>query len=88
VRQILDRERVIAAEQDAEGCILMTIHKSKAKEFDGVVLVEGAFSGAFFDTQWEKPPYDRSRRLLRVGITCARTLVTIVRPHDAMPLVS
>jgi DNA helicase-2/ATP-dependent DNA helicase PcrA len=88
VRQILERERLIAAEHDPEGCILMTLHKSKGKEFDGVVMVEGAFSGSFFDTKWEKPPYERSRRLLRVSITRARTLVMIVRPHDAVALTS
>jgi DNA helicase-2/ATP-dependent DNA helicase PcrA len=88
VRRILERERLIGADQFPEGCILMTMHKSKGKEFDGVVLVEGRFSGAFFDTKSEKPPYERSRRLLRVGITRARTLVTIVRPHDAMELTS
>lgn len=87
VRQILERERLIAADQDPVGCILMTIHKSKGKEFDGVVLVEGAYSGFFFDTE-EKPPHERSRRLLRVGITRARTIVRIVRPVGAMPLTS
>jgi len=26
--------------------MLMTIHKSKGKEFDGVVMVEGAYKGS------------------------------------------
>lgn len=86
VRRNLERERIIAAEQDHRGCILMTMHKSKGKEFDGVVLVEGRFSGPFLDTNREKPPYERSRRLLRVAITRARVLVMVVRPHDAEPL--
>jgi DNA helicase-2/ATP-dependent DNA helicase PcrA len=88
VRQILERERLIAAERDPEGCILMTMHKSKGKEFDGVVIVEGAFLATFFDTKREKPPYEHSRRLLRVSITRARSLVMIVRPDDADPLTS
>src|SRR5690349_11544993 len=70
------------------GRILMTIHKSKGKEFDRVGLVEGRFSGAFFDTESEKPPFERSKRLLRVGITRARALVILIRPHDAMELTS
>ncbi|MDR3567258.1 MAG: 3'-5' exonuclease [Syntrophobacteraceae bacterium] len=81
VRRVLERERIIAAEQDHRGCILMTMHKSKGKEFDGVVLVEGRFSGSFFNTKWESPPYERSRRLLRVAITRARTLVWMMVWH-------
>jgi DNA helicase II / ATP-dependent DNA helicase PcrA len=64
----------------------MNIHKAKGKEFDGVVLVEGAYKAAFFDER-EKPLYPQSRRLLRVGITRARALVTIIRLNGARPLV-
>lgn len=87
VRRILEQERLIAAERDPEGCVLMNIHKSKGKEFDGVVLVEGAFKSSFFDERNENSPFERSRRLLRVGLTRARALVTIVRPRQARPLV-
>ncbi len=87
VRKVLDRERLLAADRDPRGCVLMTIHKSKGKEFDAVVLVEGAFSSPFFDKSRETPPFERSRRLLRVGITRARYLVTIVRPINSIPLV-
>ncbi len=86
VKSILEQERLIAADRDPEGCILMNIHKAKGKEFDGVVLVEGAYKATFFDEQ-EKPLYPQSRRLLRVGITRARTLVTIIRPNGARALV-
>ena len=65
----------------------MTMHKSKGKEFDGAVLVEGSFAGIFFDANREEPPFERSRRLLRVAITRARTHVTIVRPNGATPFV-
>jgi DNA helicase II / ATP-dependent DNA helicase PcrA len=87
VRRILEQERLIAAERDPRGCILMNMHKAKGKEFDGVVLVEGSFKSGFFDERTEQPPFERSRRLLRVGLTRARTLVTIVRPQKARPLV-
>jgi DNA helicase-2/ATP-dependent DNA helicase PcrA len=90
VKRILEQERLIAAERDSQsGCILMNMHKAKGKgkEFDGVVLVEGAFKSGFFDERTEQPPFERSRRLLRVGLTRARTLVTIVRPQNARPLV-
>jgi DNA helicase II / ATP-dependent DNA helicase PcrA len=87
VKRILEQERLIAVERDAQGCILMNMHKSKGKEFDGVVLVEGAFKSGFFNERAERPPFEPSRRLLRVGLTRARTLVMIVRPHNARPLV-
>jgi DNA helicase II / ATP-dependent DNA helicase PcrA len=87
VKRILDRERLLAADRDPQGCVLMTIHKVKGKEFDGVVLVEGLFESPFLDVKREDPPYQRSRRLLRVGVTRARSQVTIVRPHGAMTLV-
>jgi DNA helicase-2/ATP-dependent DNA helicase PcrA len=87
VKRILNQEKLIAADRDPEGCILMNIHKAKGKEFDGVVMVEGAFKSGFFNTRREPPPYEPSRRLLRVRLTRARTLVTLVRPQRAMPLV-
>ncbi len=67
----------------------MNMHKAKGKgkEFDGVVLVEGAFKSGFFDERTEKPPFERSRRLLQVALTRARTLVTIIPPQNARPLV-
>jgi DNA helicase-2/ATP-dependent DNA helicase PcrA len=87
VRRILEQQRLTAAERDPQGCVLMNMHKAKGKEFDGVVLVEGSFKSSFFDERTEQAPFDRSRRLLRVGLTRARTLVTIVRPQNARPLV-
>ena len=85
VKRTLDRERLLSADRDPEGCVLMTMHKSKGKEFDGVVMIEGPFEAPFFNLR-EAPPYEESRRLLRVGITRARRLVTIVRPKACMPL--
>jgi len=86
VRRTLEQERLVAGERDPQGCVLMNMHKAKGKEFDGVVLVEGAFKSSFFENH-EPPPHQRSRRLLRVGITRARTLVVIVRPQNARALV-
>jgi DNA helicase-2/ATP-dependent DNA helicase PcrA len=87
VKRILDQEKLIAADRDPEGCILMNMYKAKGKEFDGVVLVEGAYKSGFFNIGREAPPYEPSRRLLRVALTRARTLVTLVRPQNARPLV-
>jgi len=85
VKRVLDQERLISAEQDPKGVLVMNIHKSKGKEFDGVILVEGAFKSFFFD-RTEKAPFPQSRRLLRVAITRARTRVAIVRPANSEAL--
>lgn len=85
VELALDRQAIMSADREPSGCILMSIHKSKGKEFDGVILVEGAHSSPFLDGR-EQPPHPASRRLLRVGITRARTLVRLVRPYNAPPL--
>lgn len=86
IKRTLDRERLLAAERESRGCILMTMHKSKGKEFDGVILVEGRYKSPFLSPA-DGPHFDRSRRLLRVAITRARHVVTMVRPEGARPLV-
>jgi DNA helicase-2/ATP-dependent DNA helicase PcrA len=85
VELALDRQVLMSGDREPSGCVLMSIHKSKGKEFDGVILVEGAHASPFLDSR-EKPPHPASRRLLRVGITRARALVRLVRPHDAVHL--
>lgn len=56
IRCTLDRERLVSAEREPRGCVLMTMHKSKGKEFDGVVLVEGKYRSPFFSSAVEPPP--------------------------------
>lgn len=87
VRRAIDRATLLSVRSDPQGVVLMTMHKSKGKEFDGVVLVEGAHASPFLNSNREAPPYHESRRLLRVGITRARSLVVILRPNDTLPLV-
>ncbi len=86
VRRALDMRQVMDVHSEPSGVNLMTLHKSKGKEFDGVVLVEGAYRSKFFDDVRESPPYDASRRLLRVGITRARRRAVLVRPRGALRL--
>jgi DNA helicase-2/ATP-dependent DNA helicase PcrA len=86
VRRALDMRQVMDVQLEPSGVNLMTLHKSKGKEFDGVVIVEGAYRSKFFDDVHEFPPYEASRRLLRVGITRARRRVVLVRPQGALPL--
>lgn len=86
VRRTLEARQLISANTEPSGVLLMTMHKSKGKEFDGVVIVEGQYSGVFFDSSRESTPFDASRRLLRVAITRARHRVCIIRPQGARAL--
>jgi len=81
-----DRVKLIGLERDPKGVSLMTLHKSKGKEFDGVVMIEGMYSSPFL-LKREAPDFAPSRRLLRVGITRARSFVLLVRPRTARPLI-
>jgi len=85
VQQALDRQLLMSTEREPSGCILMSMHKSKGKEFDGVILVEGTHASLFFDAS-ENPPHPASRRLLRVAITRARSRVLLIRPQGAQKL--
>lgn len=51
-----------------------------------MVMVEGMHKSPFFDSR-EKAPHSHSRRLLRVGITRAKSYVIVVQPYGAPPLV-
>lgn len=86
-RSVLDQEKLMGLEHDPKGVSLMTMHKSKGKEFDGVVLVEGIHSSHFL-LGHEAPDFAPSRRLLRVGMTRARKFVLLVRPRSGKPLVN
>lgn len=83
VSAVLDQQRLIGSDQTPRGCVLMTLHKSKGKEFDGVVIVEGYHTGFLMKAD-EAPGYESSRRVLRVGITRARHAVRIIRPDGAI----
>lgn len=88
VRRALEAGRLQADQRDPRGCVLMTIHKAKGKEFDGVLLVEGQYKGSFFRDTDTEAQRAAARRLLRVGITRARHQVVIVRPQGAPVLVA
>lgn len=88
VRRALEVGRVQSDQREPRGCVLMTIHKAKGKEFDGVILIDALYQGSFFREGDTDAQRTAARRLLRVGITRARHRVAIVRPRGAIPLVS
>ncbi|WP_076465591.1 UvrD-helicase domain-containing protein [Actinomyces mediterranea] len=88
VRRALQASRLQSDQRDPRGCVIMTTHKAKGKEFDGVLLVEGKYQDSFFRDTDTEAQRAAARRLLRVGITRARRQVVIVRPQGAPALVT
>ncbi|MFF7205322.1 UvrD-helicase domain-containing protein [Streptomyces sp. NPDC008141] len=86
IRRALGNETLMASRQETSNVVLMSMHRSKGKEFDGVVIVEGVYTSKLLDTAWDQKRTDETRRLLRVAITRARSTVVLVRPADALPL--
>jgi DNA helicase-2/ATP-dependent DNA helicase PcrA len=91
----LVEDQLLAGVDDLRGIHVMTIHKSKAKQFDAVIIMrEGQCLGP---KKWQSSliwrddpvPYHRSRKILRVGITRARVHVLMLEPHyPACPILT
>lgn len=71
IEAAISEEQIIGSDGALDGINVMTMHKSKGKEFDGVILLHLGNLSPFSPTN-EPPPQLKSRRLLRVGITRAR----------------
>lgn len=83
----LAEDQLLSGASDLRGIHVMTMHKSKGKEFDAVIIFDDANSSPLIFSR-EDAPYPRSRRLLRVGITRARhhvlMLIDAYRPSDLL----
>lgn len=85
IQQVLAADLLNGLGHEPAGTILMTMHRSKGKEFDAVLIVEGLHRAQLAD--WRTSLEEiRRRRLLRVAITRARHNVVFVRPRDAPSL--
>ncbi len=73
----LAQEQLLSGGNDLHGIHTMTIHKAKAKEFDGVIILDEANSCPLVRKN-EPAPFSRSRKLFRVGITRARHHVLLL----------
>ncbi len=78
-------DQILSGGRDSRGISVMTLHKAKGKEFDGVVILD-EFRNCPLVLRGDAPPYPRSRRLLRVGITRARYHVLILHSVIERPL--
>jgi helicase, uvrD/REP family len=89
LRRPLEMQSLQADYREPHGCSLMTVHKAKGKEFDGVVIVDGdsRSSSAFIRPNASVSERDSARRLLRVAITRARRRVVLLRASAALDLV-
>lgn len=81
----LAQDQILGGADDPPGVQVMTIHKSKGKQFDGVIVVrEGRHNGQRLVSSFvwwdDAPPYWRSRKILRVGVTRAK-VHTLVLQH-------
>jgi DNA helicase II / ATP-dependent DNA helicase PcrA len=74
-------DQFTATTRPQKGVTVMTIHKAKGKEFDEVIVFEGAFQRYL---QRAGAEAERSARFnLHVAVTRARRAVTIMTPrHD------
>ncbi|MFZ5649667.1 MAG: UvrD-helicase domain-containing protein [Bacillota bacterium] len=80
-RQALDEalteDQILSGGEDLTGIHVMTMHKSKGKQFDAVIILRDTYSSPFV---WpsDPVPYRKSRKVLRVAITRARVHTLIL----------
>lgn len=86
IERVISEDQISGSDGRLTGINVMTMHKSKGKEFDGVVILHlGRISPICPD--WEVVPHIKSRKLLRVGVTRARHEVLILTDvYSASPL--
>ncbi len=83
----LAEDQLLSGGNDLHGIHVMTVHKSKGKEFDAVIIFDDPNSSPLIFCP-ENAPHPRCRRLLRVGITRARhhvlMLTDMYRPSELL----
>ena len=65
------------------GINVMTIHKSKGKEFDEVIIFEGSRTGRLLRDNANARDLEQARLTLRVAVTRARKRTTVLTPSWA-----
>jgi DNA helicase II / ATP-dependent DNA helicase PcrA len=87
-REVLDnslaQDLILDGVDDPDGIQVMTIHKSKGKQFDGVIVLRGdRHDGKNFVSNFiwrdDKHPYRRSRKILMVAATRAKVHTMMVQ---------
>lgn len=83
VENALIQEHFSASIKDMSGVNVMTIHKSKGKEFDEVLIFEEAKSNRLVREKATANEVAQSTLVLRVGVTRAKRQTTILTPRWA-----
>lgn len=65
-------DQIIGGDGDLAGINVMTMHKSKGKEFDAVIILHLGNNISPLSPDRELAPHRKSRRLLRVAVTRAK----------------
>jgi DNA helicase-2/ATP-dependent DNA helicase PcrA len=87
VREAFIQEHFATSLKVWRGVNVMTIHKAKGKEFDEVIVFEGAYKGQRFIYSDKK--LDEAQRNLRVAVTRAKRKAYIITPkNDPCPLIA
>ncbi|KVQ46105.1 DNA helicase UvrD [Burkholderia cepacia] len=84
--QALAQEQILDGIEPPSGLQVMTFHKAKGKQFDGVIIVRearrtGPVVESSFVWRGDAAPFPKSRRVLRVGITRAKVHTLILDPQ-------
>ena len=87
IEAAIAQEQLSDSTDSLDGVNVMTMHKSKGKEFDCVIILHIGNNISPLSPDHEKPPYGKSRKLLRVAITRARDCVLLLTDRfSASPL--
>jgi DNA helicase II / ATP-dependent DNA helicase PcrA len=80
VKDALLQEHFAAAQTKARGIHVMTMHKSKGKEFDEVIIYEGQYFGRLMKRPNDARVLAQDRLTLLVAVTRAMKRATILTP--------
>lgn len=80
----LEQDLMLDGIDDPDGIQVMTVHKAKGKQFDGVIVLRrqthnGQTLISNFIWRGDKPPYRRSRKILMVAVTRAKAHTLMVQ---------
>ncbi len=78
----LVQEHFSSATRAYRGVHVMTIHKSKGKQFTEVIIYEGSYQGKILRQNADEKGEAQARLSLRVGVTRAERFSTILTPEN------
>ena len=78
IEAAITEDQIIGSDGGLSGINVMTMHKSKGKEFDGVIILHLGNNISPLSPDDEAAPHMKSRRLLRVGVTRAKQHVLML----------